>query len=330
MIDRPVPVDGPANCVSLMRGLSGDSSFQSVMLRNLYNREIRIRFHASALRRGQHGESHVHHDRPARKPRLLSINPPLSTPNSPAFTLIELLVVIAVIAILAALLLPALSRAKAQAKRIQCVNNLRQIGVGLQLYVQDYGKYPYYEGPVPTNGKFPGFGPWEWALDPYYKAGWSTNVSYLCPAFDFVLYVGDDRTGRPGEQNAPYAYNSSGTDNAGGRPGSATFLGLGNFWTDEAGTVISAISESQVKAPSEMFAITDSRIVRVAPNWPYYYGQDLMRFGVYPEGQEARSPRHGKGQNVVLCDGHVVLVKRTDWLDPSKTGQNWNNDHQFH
>src|SRR5262245_27598263 len=58
------------------------------------------------------------------------------------FTLVELLVVVAVVGVLAALLLPALDRAKEQARTASCKSNLRQWGVTLNLYVGDYQAYP--------------------------------------------------------------------------------------------------------------------------------------------------------------------------------------------
>lgn len=92
------------------------------------------------------------------------------------FTLIELLVVIAIIAILAAILFPVFSRARENARRSSCQSNLKQIGLGMAQYVQDYDeRYPRVGGKNAFNYYSPS---WRIAVFPYVK---STQI-YVCPS----------------------------------------------------------------------------------------------------------------------------------------------------
>jgi prepilin-type N-terminal cleavage/methylation domain-containing protein/prepilin-type processing-associated H-X9-DG protein len=94
------------------------------------------------------------------------------------FTLIELLVVIAIIAILAAILFPVFAQAREKARQTTCVSNLKQIGTGLMMYVQDYDeRYPIFS----FASCYPGYDAiWTTEIMPYTK----NERVFVCPSID--------------------------------------------------------------------------------------------------------------------------------------------------
>jgi prepilin-type N-terminal cleavage/methylation domain-containing protein len=112
--------------------------------------------------------------------------------RSKAFTIVELLVVIAIIAILAAILLPALSKARDSAKKVLCINNLKQWDLGLNSYHQAFDEYLIRSAMVGPNGESTGNRGWReynsWLTQEIYpsmtSAKWTKEGLYIntCPA----------------------------------------------------------------------------------------------------------------------------------------------------
>ena len=240
-----------------------------------------------------------------------------------AFTLVELLVVIAIITLLAALLLPALNRAKERAWTTACGSNLRQVGVVLNIYLQEHGCFP-----LATLGD--GLGNYQRAL----RASAGTQV-LCCPK----LHKTSPRLLLSFPTNIfiypSYGYNVTGAV-LNNQPPLNLGLGGDSVLSDQSASYLPA-PETRIQKPAQMIALGDT--LAVLPLLPFQAANhtpaDLLwlsspyTFPVY--SAPGVGNWHNGGANLLFCDGHVEFAKQSVWMAANDgERQLWNSDNQPH
>lgn len=226
--------------------------------------------------------------------------------NRKGFTLIELLVVIAIIALLASMLLPALVNAREMGRRIKCVSNLRQIGLAMQMYIDD------------NDGYYPP-GKQEDIVDPYDGVKKSMNAlpvgvnPPLASAYTGTLL-------RPYIKNLRVFLCPSHEGSRGGWASYGYNAGyLGGHSVGGGGTVAAdpPTKESRITKPSGTVAVVESTAADIQPPSHTKGGYTWLTYSHW---------YHTNGMNVLFCDGHVEYFKDDDADLNATTDILWNLD----
>jgi len=205
------------------------------------------------------------------------------------FTLIELLVVIAIIAILAAILFPVFAQAREKARQTTCLSNLKQIGLGMMMYVDDYDEtFPMSSPSAHTWSGNARAHTYCGAIEPYIK---SLKI-FKCPS---AKHTGD-------AEQLPGCFDNSYSPN-----GAIVGRLYDNYDSplSETGVWQAAATMSEITKPSNIIMIREWGSAQI---WvhvrPYRWGGQIA-----DDGNNLAIKMHADGQNMTFADGHAKFYK---------------------
>lgn len=211
-----------------------------------------------------------------------------------AFTLIELLVVIAIIAILASILFPVFAQAREKARQAGCLSNLKQIGVAIGMYVQDYDEtFPHNCDEPRPNGKNK-----RTPVEGTCWAGWISNVLipyeknaqiYKCPSLSTTWGFNNWRLP---DKAGSYSYN---------------YRSLGGAWGGNPPQPV--ISLAAIPEPAQLAMMWDSANSWADCGYMSTCGINARDLDWYRKKDFKMTSWHNEANNYLFVDGHVKLMR---------------------